>query len=145
MKVFFTSILLTISILLLNLSSIDAFAAGKKNKVKGRKGSKNIVGKGFGASNPQLSVEEVVAKFPNRIPPNASECECPCGTFAGKLYRDCCEPFHSKEKLPSSPIDVLRSRYTAFVVRFIYIIDLYFKIFPLSHDTKFLNPLYVCR
>ena len=111
--------MLSISLLLLNnLPSIEAFAAGKKNRGKGKKGSKNVVGRGFGSST-QPSLEEVVAKFPNRMPPNALECECPCGTYAGKLYKDCCAPFHNKEKLPSSPLDVLRTRYTAFVVRFV--------------------------
>ena len=88
---------------------VDAFAAGKK----GKKGSKTVVGRGFGIFK-QPSLEEVVAKFPNRIPNNAGECDCPCDSK--KLYRSCCGPFHNKEKLPSSPIDVLRSRYSAFAV-----------------------------
>jgi hypothetical protein len=92
------------------LRMVDAFAAGNK----GKKGNKTVVGKGFGISSKQPSLEEVVAKFPNRIPDNAEECECPCGS--DKVYRRCCGPFHKKEKLPSSPIDVLRSRYSAFAV-----------------------------
>lgn len=103
-----------------NLQTTDAFAAGKKNnKPKKKKGSKNVVGKGFGSSaGPTL--EEVVAGIPNRIPSNPLECECPCGVFPGKLYKDCCEPFHSKEKLPASPMDVLRTRYTAFAVSVVF-------------------------
>lgn len=109
-----TILLLTLSSALLSLPSIDAFAAGgKKNKGKGK--NKTVVGKGFGSSN-QPSVEEIVAKFPNRVPSDALETECPCGIYPGKLYKDCCEPFHSKKKLPAGPLDVLRSRYTAFVV-----------------------------
>lgn len=107
-----------------NLQTTDAFAAGKKNnKPTKKKGSKNVVGKGFGSSTGP-TLEEVVAGIPNRIPSNPLECECPCGVFPGKLYKDCCEPFHSKEKLPASPMDVLRTRYTAFAWRMpLYIVD----------------------
>ena len=95
-------------ILAWTIESADAFAAGRK----GKKGA--VIGKGFGAIPTQPTLEEVVAKFPNRIPNNAEECECPCGS--GKVYKNCCGPFHKKEKYPGSPIDVLRTRYTAFAV-----------------------------
>jgi len=86
-----------------------AFAAGGK---KGKKRT-SIGKKGFGAKSPSL--ESIVAKFPNRIPDNAVECTCPCGS--GGLYQDCCSPFHKKEKILGAPIDVLRTRFTAFVWR----------------------------
>ena len=93
------------------IAPIHAFAAGKKKK--GR--SKSVVGKGFGISK-QPKLEDVVAKFHNRIPVNADECDCPCGS--GSTYKACCKRFHTKEILPAQPLDVLRSRYTAFVVSF---------------------------
>lgn len=97
----------------------SAFAAGKKGGKKGK--SKTVVGRGFGVSN-SPSVEEIAAKFPTRMPDNAEEVDCPCET--GKKYKDCCAPFHKKEKLPASPVDVLRSRYSAFAWRLpLYIID----------------------
>jgi len=102
--------LIIASFLACTIGLADAFAAGKK----GKKGSKTVIGKGFGSVPTQPTLEEVVAKFPNRIPNNAEECECPCGS--GKVYKNCCGPFHKKEKYPGSPIDVLRSRYTAFAV-----------------------------
>jgi len=109
------SVLSIICILLLTLPAVDSFAAG-------RKGGKKNVGRGFGLTPKQPSLEEVVAKFPVRVPANAPECKCPCGS--GKVYMNCCEPFHQKEKLPGSPLDVLRSRYTAFVWRLpLYILD----------------------
>ena len=75
---------------------------------KGRK----TAGKGFGSSQPSL--QEIVAKFRTRMPEKPDERSCPCGT--GKLYGECCAPFHEMKKLPNSPEDVLRSRYTAFAV-----------------------------
>lgn len=37
---------------------------------------------------------------------------CPCGT--GKTYLDCCGRFISQQELPSTPEELMRSRYTAF-------------------------------
>lgn len=90
----------------LGINVVDSLAAGKKGK------KASVVGKGFGPKQPSL--QEIVDKFPNRIPANAEECDCPCSS--GKKYVDCCSVFHRKEKLPGSPMDVLRSRYTAFAV-----------------------------
>jgi hypothetical protein len=78
-------------ILAWTIESADAFAAGRK----GKKGA--VIGKGFGAIPTQPTLEEVVAKFPNRIPNNAEECECPCGS--GKVYKNCCGPFHKKREV----------------------------------------------
>lgn len=39
---------------------------------------------------------------------------CPCGT--GKLYSQCCEPFHRGSQKPDSPEKLMRSRYSAYVV-----------------------------
>lgn len=37
---------------------------------------------------------------------------CPCGT--GKTYMDCCGLFISHQKIPSTPEELMRSRYTAY-------------------------------
>jgi SEC-C motif domain protein len=37
---------------------------------------------------------------------------CPCGT--SKAYRDCCGMFISYQKIPSTPEELMRSRYTAY-------------------------------
>jgi SEC-C motif-containing protein len=37
---------------------------------------------------------------------------CPCGT--GKTYADCCGPFLSQQKNPSTPEELMRSRFTAY-------------------------------
>lgn len=48
---------------------------------------------------------------------------CPCG-IGGKTYENCCKKFHSGEETPSSPLNVLQSRYTAFAFRLPkYIVD----------------------
>jgi SEC-C motif-containing protein len=39
---------------------------------------------------------------------------CPCDT--GKLYRDCCECFHRRQKQPESALALMRSRYSAFAL-----------------------------
>lgn len=40
--------------------------------------------------------------------------DCPCGS--GQAYRDCCQPYHLKEKVAPTAEALMRSRYTAFVV-----------------------------
>ena len=98
-----------------------AFAASKKNNKKSKKKSSNIVGAGFGQSN-QPKVEDL--EFPSRMPPDALEQPCPCGTVEGALYKDCCSPFHNKEKLPQGPKEVLKTRYSAFAWRLpLYVIE----------------------
>lgn len=95
------------------IKHVHSLAAGKKS----RKVTQSAAGKGFGPAKPSI-----LDKIHNRIPENAQECDCPCAS--GRKYVDCCAPFHNKEKLPGSPIDVLRSRYTAFAWRIpSYIID----------------------
>lgn len=90
-----------------------AFAAPKKS-VKS--------GSGFGKAPSHINLDDIAKKFPTRIPQNAENCSCPCGT--GELYKNCCQPLHLKQKLPETPIDVLRSRYTAFSWRIIpYIME----------------------
>jgi SEC-C motif-containing protein len=39
---------------------------------------------------------------------------CPCGSGAG--YGACCQPFHERKAVPSSPERLMRSRYSAFVL-----------------------------
>jgi SEC-C motif domain protein len=50
----------------------------------------------------------------NIINPNGAENmqHCPCGT--GKVYLDCCGIFISNQKIPSTPEELMRSRYTAY-------------------------------
>ena len=39
---------------------------------------------------------------------------CPCKS--GKNYAECCGAFHLKEKLPKTPLELMRSRYSAYVL-----------------------------
>ena len=39
---------------------------------------------------------------------------CPCGT--GRPYLDCCEPFITGERLPSTAEELMRSRYSAYTM-----------------------------
>lgn len=39
---------------------------------------------------------------------------CPC--CSGKLYEECCKPYHSKEKFAPSAEKLMRSRYSAFAI-----------------------------
>jgi SEC-C motif-containing protein len=39
---------------------------------------------------------------------------CPCGS--NKLYKECCEPLHQGSKLANSPLELMRSRYCAYVL-----------------------------
>eukprot|EP00980_Cylindrotheca_fusiformis_P009196 scaffold2003_cov139-Cylindrotheca_fusiformis.AAC.12 len=109
--------ILAIIFLLATAQFTDAFAANRKGGQQ-RKKNKNATArtnKGFGAPPPTL--EETLAKFRARVPPNAESQECPCGT--GKLYGDCCGPLHNNPRLCLSMTDVLRSRYSAFSWRLI--------------------------
>jgi len=103
---FHLSLVVTLYVHFIGINSVNSLATGKKGK------KASVVGKGFGPKQPSLN--EIVAKLPNRIPDNTEDCDCPCSS--GKKYADCCSLFHRKEKLPGSPMDVLRSRYTAFAV-----------------------------
>ncbi len=42
---------------------------------------------------------------------------CPC--TSGKTYNDCCESYHSKVSFPSTPEQLMRSRYSAYVLHLI--------------------------
>ena len=39
---------------------------------------------------------------------------CPC--CSGKLYEECCQPFHSEEKFAPSAEKLMRSRFSAFAI-----------------------------
>ena len=89
---------------------------GKKNKSKRQAQTT----KGFGVPPPKL--EYVLSTFKSRMPEDADAQECCCGS--GKVYADCCGPFHRGDKSCLTMTDVLRSRYTAFSWRNIkYILD----------------------
>lgn len=78
----------------------------RRRAVEKKRASTN---KGFGAPPPSL--DDVLGKFRDRVPKDAESQQCPCGT--GKLYGDCCSPFHSGSPCLTMT-DVLRSRYSAF-------------------------------
>lgn len=40
---------------------------------------------------------------------------CPCGS--GKSYADCCQPYHRNEAVANTAEQLMRSRYTAFVLK----------------------------
>ena len=39
-----------------------------------------------------------------------------CSCCSGKLYEECCEPFHSKKEFPKTAEELMRSRYAAFAI-----------------------------
>ena len=48
--------------------------------------------------------------------------QCPCKSK--RAYSECCEPFHTKTKYPSSPLELMRSRYSAYVLGLVeYLIE----------------------
>jgi len=104
---------------------VEAFAAAKKRSGKPKKKASSTT-KGFGA--PPLSLEQVLAKFPTRIPKlptddDIATLECPCGK-PNASYGDCCGPLHNKIRPCLTMEDVLRSRYAAFCWRKVeYIMD----------------------
>ena len=40
--------------------------------------------------------------------------KCPC--CSGKSYKDCCQPYHAKEKFPPTAEALMRSRFSAFAI-----------------------------
>jgi SEC-C motif-containing protein len=47
-----------------------------------------------------------------------------CFCHSGLNYSECCEPFHKKIKLPNTPKELMRSRYSAYALGLAdYIID----------------------
>lgn len=40
---------------------------------------------------------------------------CPCD--ASKTYAECCQPFHQRQALPASAEQLMRSRYSAYVLK----------------------------
>ncbi len=40
--------------------------------------------------------------------------KCPC--HSKKDYEVCCGPFHKEEKLPETPVELMRSRYSAYAL-----------------------------
>jgi SEC-C motif-containing protein len=108
---------LLITWLICSASHVTGFSV-KKNG--GGKKRVTTGAKGFGA--PALTWIDVASKCKTRLPRNADEVPCPCGS--GLVYKDCCALYHGGDKLPESPIKVLRSRYTAFAWRLIkYVIE----------------------
>lgn len=78
------------------------------------------------AANVNAKLAPLAAGFGSKSNPvsNAPPLDqnCACGT--GKTYGDCCQPFHSKKKVPDDPITTVRSRFSAFVYKITdYIMD----------------------
>jgi SEC-C motif-containing protein len=47
-----------------------------------------------------------------------------CSCHSGKLYKECCEPYHLGIKLPESSLLLMRSRYSAYALQLAdYIMD----------------------
>ncbi len=113
-RLFFLLVSISLYCSTMKISIVDAFAAKKnpRNNNNNNK-KKSAIHRGFGA--PPISLDDVLAQFPSRLPTNADEQNCPCDS--GQLYKDCCRPFHDQTRLCTSPIDVLRSRYSAFCYR----------------------------
>ena len=117
------------------VAQVEAFAAAK-NKSGGGGGKRNRAGtsKGFGAPPPSL--DDVLSKFPMRMPAGvvtAATRDCPCGN-PGKTYGECCGPLHDKTRDCTTMTDVLRSRYSAFCWRNIgHIMD---TTHPICRDWK---------
>lgn len=40
----------------------------------------------------------------------------PCPCFSQKSYAECCQPYHTDEKSPEAPKQLMRSRYSAFAL-----------------------------
>ena len=63
---------------------------------------------------------------------------CPCKS--GEIYSNCCEPFHQERLLPVNPEQLMRSRYTGFILRLgDYLFSTYHKDFRGSLTSKELS------
>eukprot|EP00527_Entomoneis_sp_CCMP2396_P000508 CAMPEP_0198146454 /NCGR_PEP_ID=MMETSP1443-20131203/29589_1 /TAXON_ID=186043 /ORGANISM="Entomoneis sp., Strain CCMP2396" /LENGTH=222 /DNA_ID=CAMNT_0043810433 /DNA_START=86 /DNA_END=754 /DNA_ORIENTATION=- len=111
MRRFFFSKISIFLVLALLCSKISAFAARKKGG-----GKKPVAGsnRGFGIAPPTL--DEVVSGFRTRLP-ETDDHDCPCGS--SKAYGDCCKLLHIGSRECTAPVDVLRSRYSAFRYRLV--------------------------
>lgn len=111
-------LLILMATICLGASPVSSFAAASKKG--GGKKRAGVANKGFGAAPPTW--QEVANKYKMRMPPNFKEAECACSS--GLIYKECCAPYHEGEKYPETPLQVLRSRYTAFAWRNIrYIVE----------------------
>ena len=98
------------------------FAAGfAAKKPKPRKAKRATQHKGFGKAPP--TIDEQIAAFNTRKPRKGAESRpCPCRQMEPDstiTYADCCMPLHDGARLPMTPTEVLRSRYSAFAWRII--------------------------
>lgn len=117
MRVTVTTVLSSFVFLAL-LALVSAFAA-KKSGPKGGSAASTI--KGFGKT--PLTLAETLATFKSRAPESADGLPCPCG-ISGKVYGECCAPYHKGKAKPQSPLAVLLSRYSAFCWRKVgYVIE----------------------
>eukprot|EP00638_Chattonella_subsalsa_P018856 CAMPEP_0117860238 /NCGR_PEP_ID=MMETSP0950-20121206/3649_1 /TAXON_ID=44440 /ORGANISM="Chattonella subsalsa, Strain CCMP2191" /LENGTH=261 /DNA_ID=CAMNT_0005710343 /DNA_START=30 /DNA_END=815 /DNA_ORIENTATION=+ len=72
------------------------------------KSSELYAGKGFG------STPKKEKKRPTIIP--KPEKSCPC--CSGVPYKDCCQPYHERERNPPTAVALMRARYCAYACRF---------------------------
>lgn len=111
--------LINLLILVLLMEGSKALASKKKSS---RAAATARTSKGFGSA--PLTFAQVVQGFKTRLPNNIEAIECPCGSLmedstTRRLYQDCCRPIHQGVRPCSRPLDVLRSRYSAFSYRII--------------------------
>ena len=114
-----------------NAINTRIYMATKKVTKKKKQNSQSSTKKGFGLAPPTL--EELVSKFQTRFPNEYYENDAnesfPCKCNSGKSYKDCCQFYHTalEESLSlekHTPVDLLRSRYTAFAYRLpLYIME----------------------
>ncbi|GKY95112.1 hypothetical protein MPSEU_000475100 [Mayamaea pseudoterrestris] len=121
-----TNFLIAVLRITLLFTCSHAFAAKRKPTKKTAS-----TPKGFGSA--PLTFADVVKDLRTRLPDNAESLPCPCrflndaddGTTDPRtLYKDCCQLFHLGARNCTRPLDVLRSRYSAFAYRLIpYVIS----------------------
>src|SRR4051812_42365207 len=71
-------------------------------------------GSGSPAVNRRLTLAGMTTPSATRPLVNASS-PCPCGS--GKTFGQCCEPVLKQERIPATAEELMRSRFTAHVVR----------------------------
>jgi SEC-C motif domain protein len=112
-------VLWVITILLCEAPLARSLAVPKNKSTTGRNAKKVAAPeqhRGFGKAPPSL--EETIASFKTRKPPPPHETlPCPCGQFPDRTYGECCGPYHKGIVDPMTPLDVLRTRYSAFCWR----------------------------
>jgi SEC-C motif domain protein len=119
MAISITVLWAVIAILLCEAPLARSFAAIKKQgRTKNANNKTPPPHRGFSKAPPTPTLEETVATFKTRKPPPPYDAlPCPCGQYPDRTYGECCGPYHDGEAQPRTPLDVLRTRYSAFCLR----------------------------